>query len=93
MKVLISKVENEERVRGGSNKIGQVIEITQEKVKESLGKLVEEVSGAVDSIKTKSENYSIDTVEVSLAISAEGNIYVASAGAEASITLTSQNNN
>lgn len=68
-------------------KVGQAIEVGAETIEEQILNILQVFNSTFDRIEISASNYKIDEFSLSLAISAEGNIGLVSAGAEATIEV------
>jgi hypothetical protein len=75
--------EEQSLVSAAAKKVG----VAADALVEQIAKTVGVVSGAIDKMESASRNYSVDEITLSLAITAEGDIGLVSAGAEATIEI------
>ncbi|MEJ7738600.1 MAG: hypothetical protein WKF97_14315 [Chitinophagaceae bacterium] len=68
-------------------KVGEAIEVGAETIEEQILNILNVFNSTFDRIETSASKYKIDEFSLSLAISAEGNIGLVSAGAEATIEV------
>jgi cytochrome oxidase Cu insertion factor (SCO1/SenC/PrrC family) len=68
-------------------KVGEAIEVGAETIEEQILNILNVFNSTFDKIETSASKYKIDEFSLSLAISAEGNIGLVSAGAEATIEV------
>ena len=68
-------------------KVGQAIEVGAETIEEQILNILQVFNSTFDRIETSASKFKIDDFSVSLAISAEGDIGLVSAGAEATIEV------
>ncbi|WP_268849163.1 Pepco domain-containing protein [Flavobacterium aestivum] len=79
--------EEQSLTNNAIKKVGQAIEVSAETIEEQILGILQVFNSTFDKIETSASKYKIDEFSLSLAISAEGNIGLVSAGAEATIEV------
>lgn len=70
-----------------AKKISASFEMSSELIAEQIANTISVIDSAIDKIDSVSQKFSVDEITLSLAISADGDIGLVSAGAEATIEI------
>ncbi|WP_422359997.1 CU044_2847 family protein [Reichenbachiella sp.] len=79
--------EEQSLIKNAAKKIGQSIEVSSDMVVDQIRDAVSTINSAIDKFQDTSKEFPIDEIKLGLAISADGNIGLVSAGAKATIEV------
>lgn len=74
-------------VKNVAKKISQSIDVSSDIIVDQITEAISTVNSAIDKFQDASKEFQIDEIKLSLAISADGNIGLVSAGAKATIEV------